>query len=355
MIVKTDEKNYQDIADAIRSKLGTDATYLPSEMAGAIEGIKSGEGFDFQKMGFSKEYSDATNDLLRTNITAELNKFKENENNNDWSELFRYSEWLFIIPPIPVGVTRLYRTFMEGNFIDVSNVDFTNMNYFSYCFANCEKIQKIPTELNVMNVYPNLSHGIAIFTGCVFDYPLDFVFNIGNKEVYSGAYDLQQMFRGTTFNAECSIKINGDRPSKNFMTFFQQAKFNVPLRFFEFIGSQDVTSIAFPNSTVKAKKIKFGDLSKCTSFGITLSAECEEFELDNWKQGDINLSVLNLLSPQSIRYDLDNAMTIEEGAINRTLILNATANANFIASFEGEDAYNAYIEEIALTKDITIA
>lgn len=39
--VLTDESNYEDIADAIREKLGTNTTYLPSEMAAAIRSIPS--------------------------------------------------------------------------------------------------------------------------------------------------------------------------------------------------------------------------------------------------------------------------------------------------------------------------
>lgn len=38
----TDEQNYQDIADAIRSKLGSSDTFLPSEMADAVESIPTG-------------------------------------------------------------------------------------------------------------------------------------------------------------------------------------------------------------------------------------------------------------------------------------------------------------------------
>lgn len=38
----TDEQNYQDIADAIRNKLGSTDTFLPSEMADAIENIPTG-------------------------------------------------------------------------------------------------------------------------------------------------------------------------------------------------------------------------------------------------------------------------------------------------------------------------
>ena len=40
--VITDEQNYQDIADAIRAKLGSTATYTPSEMAAAIGNISGG-------------------------------------------------------------------------------------------------------------------------------------------------------------------------------------------------------------------------------------------------------------------------------------------------------------------------
>ena len=41
-VVFTDNQYYQDIADAIRSKNGSSDTYLPSEMAAAIEDISGG-------------------------------------------------------------------------------------------------------------------------------------------------------------------------------------------------------------------------------------------------------------------------------------------------------------------------
>lgn len=43
-IVLTDSKNYEDIADAIREKLGTTETYKPGEMPAAIESISGGGG-----------------------------------------------------------------------------------------------------------------------------------------------------------------------------------------------------------------------------------------------------------------------------------------------------------------------
>lgn len=45
MIVYTNDQHYSDIADAIREKTGdSEAEYLPSEMAEAIENIPSGGG-----------------------------------------------------------------------------------------------------------------------------------------------------------------------------------------------------------------------------------------------------------------------------------------------------------------------
>ena len=40
--VKTEKSNYEDIADAIRTKAGSSDTFLPSEMAAAIQAIPSG-------------------------------------------------------------------------------------------------------------------------------------------------------------------------------------------------------------------------------------------------------------------------------------------------------------------------
>ncbi len=64
---------------------------------------------------------------------------------------------------------------------------------------------------------------------------------------------------------------------------------------------------------------------------------------------------LSSIEINGIKRLLDSACTIEEGATNRTLTLHATAKDNFKASFESEEEYNNYIEQIALTKNITIA
>lgn len=309
-----------------------------------------GTGFDLKKLGFSKEYNDATNELLRTNITADLEKFKANENVANWSNLFKNSIYLFIIPYTP-NATNFSNAFEASNVYDISNFDFSITGNLLRVFQSCKNIGKIPNEINLKKVYRN---GSSIFNSAEFNFPIDFVFNVGNSEDNPNYCDVQQMFRSAAFNAECSMVIKGGRLTSGFSSFFQQAKVNVPMRFFEYLGSSHLTEIGII-ALLSSKRIKFGSLANCTTFPTSVKNTCEEFEFDDWKQGDLNLSALNLLTPQSIRYDLDNAMTIEEGATNRILILHADAKANFKASFESEDAYNAYIEEIASTKDITIA
>lgn len=54
----TDKSNYKDIADAIRTKSGTLATYLPSEMAAAINALSSG-GMDVEVVGDSLVFTES--------------------------------------------------------------------------------------------------------------------------------------------------------------------------------------------------------------------------------------------------------------------------------------------------------
>lgn len=107
----------------------------------------------------------------------------------------------------------------------------------------------------------------------------------------------------------------------------------------------------------KVSRIKLSSVAKATHIS-TAFANCPSLitlEFDNWKASSIPITSSPSLSSESIRYILDHACTIEEGATNRTLTLHATAKTNFQNSFASIDDYNAYIAEIASTKDITIA
>ena len=175
------------------------------------------------------------------------------------------------------------------------------------------------------------------------------MFNIGNSEDNPNYCDVQQQFRQATFNAECSIEIKGDRTISGFTSFLQQVTYNIPLKHFIYLDSFRLTSIAqYPS--VKAKKIKFGSLENCTDFGINPSVNCEVFEFDNWKQGNLILTNCSALNINSLNYIIEHALGEEDGATARTLTLHATAKANWEAS-EYYEADLAVLEE----KGITIA
>lgn len=344
MVGYIDKQTLQDIADAIRTKNGSEETYKPSEMADAIRGIEGGgDGFDFTTFGYSKEYSNKTNALLLEGITEAFDKFEANASEKTWINLYAYSsDLLFSIPYTPPNVYDIGSAFRNSFVIDISNFDFSNITACTYAFASC-KIRKIPSVFNFSNVKNSIA---ALFTQCTFEKPLDFVFNIGEEGL---TLDVQQLFRSANWKSPCSVRIIGSREIKNMGTIFQQPTFTEPLTFFEYLNSIKLTSIALSNG-ISAKKIKFGSLENCTNFVISPTNVCEVFEFDNWKQGDLNLSALNLLTPQSIHYIIQHAMSIADGATARTLTLHATAKTNWEASeYYQEDL--AVLEE----KGITIA
>lgn len=100
------------------------------------------------------------------------------------------------------------------------------------------------------------------------------------------------------------------------------------------------------------KKIKLSRIDKASSFGNTFynMSSLESLEFDAWKKGSISLSASSKLTPQSIHYIIQNAMSLADGATARTLTLHATAKANWEAS-------EYYQEDLAVLADkgITIA
>ena len=64
--VYTEESNFENIANAIRKKNGTDNTYAPNEMASAIEELKVGE-LDFSSI-YDQEQADEINQYYKDGI-----------------------------------------------------------------------------------------------------------------------------------------------------------------------------------------------------------------------------------------------------------------------------------------------
>lgn len=136
MIVKTDEKNYQDIANAIRSKLGTDATYLPSEMASAIKEIFS--GLDMSKIGYANDDSEVRNSLEY--YYAEMKSYYQNWDPNSTSakNLFNGKKNWSMIPNVDVGNVKDFTSaFSSLSAIKYfPKLNFSSATNFSSAFAD---------------------------------------------------------------------------------------------------------------------------------------------------------------------------------------------------------------------------
>lgn len=99
-------------------------------------------------------------------------------------------------------------------------------------------------------------------------------------------------------------------------------------------------------------KLHIKSIAKSTGFGNTFFdlVSLTELLAEDWKSHSINLQWSSKLIPSSIHYIIQNAMSVADGAIARTLTLHATAKANWEAS-EYYEQDLAVLEE----KGITIA
>lgn len=74
--VLTDSKNYEDIADAIRSK-GVSGTFKPSEMADAIESIPSGTDFNLNEFLIELQLLPSTRSIYPETLNLSLPHLKQ--------------------------------------------------------------------------------------------------------------------------------------------------------------------------------------------------------------------------------------------------------------------------------------
>lgn len=256
----TNEKNYQDIADAIRSKLGTDQQFKPSEMAGAIGALAVGRInfmgiYDYNTAEIISEYLNS--DILRAEKEAGHRK------NTSFLSTFRYYNSLF---------------------------------------------------------FPDIDAPLA--TTC------------------------QQMFYGSRIAFTGFILCSN---SKSYYQSFSQCK---QLRYVALVDTQSCeNAVSMFGYSDNIEYIKLTSIAKINNTNEMFSScnVLKTLEFDQWKQENISVPS-SKLTPQSIHYIIQNAMSVAEGATARTLKLHATAKTNWENSeYYQEDL--AVLEE----KGITIA
>lgn len=288
MIVKTDEKNYQDIANAIRSKLGTDATYLPSEMAGAIERMKIGE-FDLIKYGASAETQIKLNSIINEKIKYSANNLK------DLKKIIGSAD---------------YKYYYDGKMYYFTDVDMsevtTAISIFrssGVCYINIQDLQNCTDLTNL----------------CSSAYLLEEAYIYGTKKVINfgnAFFDCWLLKNISVIDTQSAVQIQG---FFNGCTYLEEAKLT------------SIENVTRAESFCNAHRLK-------------------KLEFDRWKQTSLSL-LAPALSVESINYIIEHALGEEDGATARTLTLHATAKANWMDTAQNPDYeyYQAMATEKLIT------
>jgi hypothetical protein len=324
----------QDIADAIRTKNGSEETYKPSEMADAIRGIEGGgEGFDYAKYGLSKENSDILNATEKENIEYSQSVFKTLK--NDWSYKFRNSTKILFIPKEYTPPTIANLAFQSSTVKDTTNIDCSTITgSVSGMFQSLKnKLLLYPSVIRLTKA----TSADSFLRGSHLAPKDTFTIDTGNYDEVGYGMVMSYFFRDSNIDFK-KFEILGNRVT-SLESFYDRGLGN-SMEEFICMGSENLTKINGLFAYVtngKNKKIKFGSLAKLTAeFGITTNSGTEVFECDDWKSYNFNLSGLNNLTPLSIRYIIwhalngENALGFEnEGATSRTLKLHATPYASW--------------------------
>lgn len=161
----TDEKNYQDIADAIREKNGSSNTYTPGEMAEAIRGIEGGEGFNLMSAGFTQESQNKFNEFYKNGIEyAKYVKSTLDGASGSVAGVFKNDMSVVFVPELNLENVTAASNIFNGciNLEQTGKITFNEYKLGnSQVFMNCVRLSKI--HLHFKNGFG--WHGNAI-SGC---------------------------------------------------------------------------------------------------------------------------------------------------------------------------------------------
>ena len=148
-MILTDNKHYTDIADKLRSNLGSEDTYLPEEMSGKVD-----EVFEKGKQAEYDRFWDA---------------FQNNGNITGYPNAFAYDRWTDEIynPKYPIVSNGCNQLFYSNTKITDTKVeiDVTGASQAFYLFQGCSKLKTI-RKLIVRTTQAWISSGVSTFNGC---------------------------------------------------------------------------------------------------------------------------------------------------------------------------------------------
>lgn len=343
MIVKTDEKNYQDIANAIRSKLGTDATYLPSEMASAIEGMAVGE-LDWNG---NLELSEMLNSYFSEEIKAHEELTAPYKNATSLEKAFFKNRNIRYYPHDTRHITNMSYAFSNSGIRFFENINFENVINAIWCFGENNFI--FITSQNVFLNFKNATTCNSFFrnTSSQAKYSeVKFIINTGWTSDNPASLNLGYFFH-THKNKDYtpSFEILGDR-CNDLDTFDYYC---TSIGSLIYLNSYNLSKI---RNITKVSNIKLGSIENITT-DFTTSNDINSIEFDRWKKYGVSLSSASSLPPQYINYIIEHALGEEDGAVARILYLHATAKTNWMNTELNPDY--EYYQAMATEKLITIA
>lgn len=301
------------------------------------------EGFDLVKHGETQEFQDKFNGSIEEDILYTINFFKSNEDKTSFNKIAKNNQQVVFLPNDfnYDNVGNWVSTFESSGIRFIDNIEKLK-GWGEYTFRYCT-FNEIPSHITFnfiaylafanINVKKNVHKKITI--------------NWAYK--YDSAYCKQVFANAKIPNVE-EIEIIGVPTS--LAAWFTGANFPKKITCIDSGLIESTHQIIWGNPNVV--EFVFGSMEKCTLFGELhpnfSSNNITTFMLKKWKQADINLQYSPKLSIESIHHDIQNAMSVADGAVARTLTLHATAKTNWEASeYYQEDL--AVLEE----KGITIA
>lgn len=334
-----ERQTLQDIADAIREKNGSSDTYKPSEMASAIRGIEGdGVGFDLVKM-FGKEldFSKFINDGILESINYTETLLAQNKDTTSWAN--KMKRVLYVDIPMNQVLNMANAFQYNYSLLYLSDLNLENATNTSNAFREC----RIP-YLGRVNI-PKATAADYMFLGCqIGEIESEVVVNFGWKKDTDTLCSANGIFQNLKLNID-KLVIEGDR-CKHFGSINTNASSSI--NEFYALNSENCTNFTQIGWNTNIKRIFFGSVESCTTFANFNNYQgLEVLQMSRWKQTSLSTNSRSLL-PSSIHYIIQNAMSVAEGAIARTLTLNATAKKNWQNS-EYYEQDLAVLEELGIT------
>lgn len=280
-----------------------------------IADVPTIEGFDFSELGYSAEYSGNINEFISNDIHNLIAEGLSGNCNSKYRD-----KGLLFFPDIDMSdVTSMSSMFEKSTiFATCEKFNAINSTNINYLFLDCSNLRFPPKKIKVTP--SKISNAIQLFYKC---YNLLFIPEVDTRNAKS--FD---SYAQACNNAEYMPKLDTSSAENMFTAF----------RYCYKLKKIELTSV---------KNIKISTYGGLKG-AFTGCSALEEVYFTEWVRDDVYLADSPNIIPSSIRYIIQNAMSVADGATARTLQLHATAYDNWVNS-------EYYLEDQAVMKEKDIS